>query len=611
MAQAHASVPHACRQRRRSPTSLACPDLTTAAFYHASGAAWLVWQHDDVLASAVDVDAQPATAVAVTMVDLRAYEKLHAIQLLKDVVRKWWRVELRLADARGVTVEPAEGAADACGSAAENDFCRLALFSKEGLRRCNESVKVARDKLKASHGGRARRAIVHECHLGFDVVACPLVLEGEFAGMLLVSGSNHSVLTPLGKDTLFRKIREVSPTTQEGGGGGTDLERAVARMPSVADAELERLCDLLELGATEIEDYHAEQVRREREVSSLSQELGERYRFENIIGTSRTMQGVFRLLEKIIESESTVLIQGESGTGKELVARAIHYNGPRAKRAFVVQNCSAFNDNLLESALFGHTKGSFTGAIKDKKGLFEIADGGTFFLDEVGDMSPALQVKLLRVLQEGTFTPVGSNEQLQVDVRVIAATHKDLIKLVERGEFREDLYYRINVIRVLVPPLRERMDDLSLLLEHFLRKHFRPRPGAARTRPPRMSAEALAMMQAFPWPGNIRELENEVERCMVLGGEFEELPAELLSQRVQDAVATSQPSHTTSTQLLGPRPGAVVSLKDAVEELERVLIRDGLARTHHNKSQLAKDLGISRSNLIMKVERYGLERHRE
>ena len=539
------------------------------------------------------------------MVDLRAYEKLHAIQILKDVVRKWWGIELELADARGVVIDQVSGHIEGRAVSSANDFCRLSLFSKEGLRRCGESVKVTRDKLKAHNDGRARRAIIHECHLGFDIVARPLVLEGEFAGMLFVAGSTHTARTPIGQETLLRKIREIAPSAQPGAGGCTDLDRALQRIPHLADAELERLNDLLELGATEIEDYHSEQLRREREVSSLNQELGDRYRFENIIGTSRAMQTVFRMLEKIIESESTVLIQGESGTGKELVARAIHYNGPRGKRAFVAQNCSAFNDNLLESALFGHAKGSFTGAIKDKKGLFEIADGGTFFLDEVGDMSPSLQVKLLRVLQEGTFTPVGSNEQLQVDVRVIAATHKDLLKLVERGEFREDLYYRINVIRVVVPPLRERMDDLSLLLEHFLRKHFRPRPGATRTKPPRLSAEAMSMMQAYAWPGNIRELENEVERCMVLGGELDVLPAELLSQRVQDAGGvTASPRLSGAVANRAPN----LSLKDAVEGLEREVIEEGLVRTHYNKSQLAKDLGISRSNLIMKVERYGLDK---
>ena len=536
------------------------------------------------------------------MVDLRAYEKLHTIQLLKDVVRKWWNVELAFADARGYVLDHAEGRV----VPPDNDFCRLALFSKEGFRRCNESVKVARDKLRAT-GQKPRRAIIHECHLGFDVVACPLLLDGDFAGFIFVGGSTHAELTPIGKETLLRKIREVSPSTEPGGASGTDLERAVERLPRLDETELEHLCDLLELGATEIQDYHAEQKRREREMTSLNQELGERYRFENIVGNSRAMQTVFRLLEKIIESESTVLIQGESGTGKELIARAIHYNGPRGKRAFVVQNCSAFNDNLLESALFGHVKGSFTGAIKDKKGLFEIADGGSFFLDEVGDMSPALQVKLLRVLQEGTFTPVGGTAQRQVDVRVIAATHKDLQKLVERGEFREDLFYRINVIKVQIPPLRDRMDDMPLLLEHFLRKHFRPRPGAARTRPPRLSAEALSVMQGYAWPGNIRELENEIERCMVLGGEFEELPAELLSQRVSDA-ARAQPAARDRAAAARGNYDKAPSLKDAVEQLERDLIHQGLIRTHWNKSQLAKELGISRSNLIMKVERYGLDK---
>src|SRR6185436_8665705 len=271
-----------------------------------------------------------------------------------------------------------------------------------------------------------------------------------------------------------------------GAGAGTDLQKALGKIPNMSQGEIEQLCDLLEFGADEIQNYHSELKRRERELSSITQELGERYRFENIVGNSRAMQQVFRLLEKIIESESTVLIQGESGTGKELIARAIHYNGPRAKKAFVMQNCSAFNDNLLESALFGHTKGSFTGAIKDKKGLFEMADGGTFFLDEVGDMSPALQVKLLRVLQEGTFTPVGSTETRTVDVRVIAATHKDLQKMVERGEFREDLYYRINVIRLVIPPLRDRVEDLPMLIDHFLRKHYR-----GKGRLPRLSTEVM------------------------------------------------------------------------------------------------------------------------
>jgi transcriptional regulator with PAS, ATPase and Fis domain len=531
------------------------------------------------------------------MVELRPYEKLHTIQMLKDVIRKWWHVELAFADARGYVLDHAEGRV----IPPNNDFCRLALFSKEGFRRCNESVKVTRDKLRTT-GARHRRCVIHECHLGFDVIACPITLDQEFAGFLFVGGSVHEPLSPFAEESLLRKIREVSPSLN-GASAGTDLQKALGKIPLMGQSEIEHLCDLLEFGADEIQNYHAEQRRRERELTSITQELGERYRFENIVGNSRAMQQVFRLLEKIIESESTVLIQGESGTGKELIARAIHYNGPRAKKAFVVQNCSAFNDNLLESALFGHTKGSFTGAIKDKKGLFEIADGGTFFLDEVGDMSPALQVKLLRVLQEGTFTPVGGTETKEVDVRVIAATHKDLQKMVERGEFREDLYYRINVIKIQIPPLRERMDDLPILVEHFLRKHFRVRPGHARTRPPRLSEDALSAMQRYQWPGNIRELENEIERCMVLGGDLDELPEDLLSQRVQDAVGQGGARQLPTRDYDGAG-----SLKNAIEALERDLIHQGLIRTHWNKSQLAKELGISRSNLITKVERYGLDK---
>jgi transcriptional regulator with PAS, ATPase and Fis domain len=519
------------------------------------------------------------------MVDLRPYEKLHTIQMLKGIVRRWWGVELAFADAKGYVLDHAEGKI----IPPANEFCRQTLFSKEGFRRCNESVKMVRDKLRVS--SRPRRAVVHECHMGFDIVAAPIQLDGELAGFLFVGGGVREELTPASRQDLVRKVREFAPQAE--------LDPQGTRIPHLGGSDVEHLMDLLEFGASEVEAFHTQLKARERELSAVSRELGERYRFENIIGASRSMQQVFRLLEKIIESDSTVLINGESGTGKELVARAIHYNGPRAKKSFVVQNCSAFNDNLLESALFGHAKGAFTGAIKDKKGLFEVADGGTFFLDEIGDMSPSLQVKLLRVLQEGTFTPVGTTEVRHVDVRVIAATHKDLNKMVERGEFREDLYYRINVIRILVPPLRERMDDLSLLAEHFLRKHYR-----GKGKPPRLAEDALQALVRYPWPGNIRELENEIERLLVLGADLDELPLDLLSARVRDADGATgrfAPARAAASTPTG-------SLKDAVEALERDMIYQGLIRTHWNKSQLAKELGISRSNLIQKCAYYGLDR---
>ena len=401
-----------------------------------------------------------------------------------------------------------------------------------------------------------------------------------------------------GRTSRRRQVEQTSSRIRVLNPGATDLDRAVQRLPAIPPEGVEKLCDLLEFGADEIAAFELEMGKRDREIQHLSDELSERYRFESIIGSSQAMQDVYRVLEKVCNSDSTVLVHGESGTGKELVARAIHYNGPRKDKAFVVQNCSAFNDNLLESALFGHVKGAFTGAIKDKKGLFEVADGGTFFLDEVGDMSPTLQVKLLRVLQEGTFTPVGGTSAKEVDVRVIAATHKDLAKMVEAGEFREDLYYRINVIKIDVPALRERRDDIPLLVEHFLRQARERRRQRARPRP----ASASISSGTYDWPGNIRELENEIERLLVLGADDGELEVDLVSPRIRDAVGT--PKGISPIKTTG-------KLKHAVEALEREMIHQGLIRTHWNKSRLARELGVSRSNLIAKCEKYGLEEPRQ
>jgi transcriptional regulator with PAS, ATPase and Fis domain len=520
--------------------------------------------------------------------DSERYRNLHTIAMLRDMLRKWWRAELTFADETGTVVDWARGAIHP----PPNDFCRLALFSREGLRRCSASVRVLHEKFKAS--GKLRSSQVHQCHLGFTVVGAPLYVDGRYEGLLFVEGFGRQPPSAREGETLKAKITELNP-------GTTDLERALEKVPILDERALDQVRDLLEFGATEISNFEAEVSRRDQTIQTLSSELEARYRFEKIIGTSAPMVEVFRLLEKVCNSDSTVLVNGESGTGKELVARAIHYNGPRKDKAFVVQNCSAFNDNLLESALFGHVKGAFTGALRDQKGLFETADNGTFFLDEVGDMSPALQVKLLRVLQEGAFLPVGGTQPRQVDVRVIAATHKDLLQLVKKGEFREDLYYRINVIRIQVPSLRERKDDLPVLIEHFLRKHRRE---GQRTRA--LAAGTLQVLKAYHWPGNIRELENEIERLLVLGGEHEVIPVELLSSRIADAVSGVAGAKSIGAGRTAPLPSG--RLNDAVEHLERDLIAAGLLRTGGNKSQLARELGISRSNLILKIQKYALER---
>ena len=512
------------------------------------------------------------------MIDLRPYRSLHSIQLVREVCRRWWGLELAIADAKGYVVDHADGKI----FPSQNEFCRLALFSKEGFRRCNESVKIIGDKLQDRENG----AVVHQCHLGFDVVAAPIQLRGETVGFLFTGGSWKEEAGTGARAELVRKVREFAAIETDAAADHA------ADVPKLGEAELERLRDLISYGAAEI----AKVIAARTPIVDAGEPLT--HPFTEIVGSSPAVRDVARLLEKIVKSESTVLIHGESGTGKELVARAIHYHGPRAKGPFVVQNCSAFNDNLLESALFGHVRGAFTGAVKDQKGLFEVADGGTFFLDEIGDMSPALQVKLLRVLQESTFTPVGGTKPVRVDVRIVAASHKDLQAMVARKEFREDLYYRVNVLKVTLPPLRERVGDLPVLAEHFLRKHWKARPGMEQV--PRLADATLDAMVRYQWPGNIRELENEVERMLVLGGDGPEITPDLLSPRIR--AGYEQPVARPAPPLTGG------TLREVMDRVEAEVILQGLIRTHWNKSQLAKELGISRSYLIQKCTHYGLER---
>lgn len=329
----------------------------------------------------------------------------------------------------------------------------------------------------------------------------------------------------------------------------------------------------------------------------------------SIIGASPPMLALFRMLERIRNSDATILVLGENGTGKELVAKSIHQQSRRGTRQFVATNCSAFNDNLLESELFGHRRGAFTGAVIDKPGLFEVANCGTFFMDEVGDMSPALQVKLLRVLQEGVFMPVGGTEPKHVDVRIIAATNRDLATMVRQGTFREDLYYRLHVVTVRVPPLRERREDIPVLIQYFLGKL-----GKRDKREKLLTPRAEERLALHEWPGNVRELENEMERLWVLSGDDRVIDEDLLSSAIgrrkvvstapaSDALGTTSPLPASESSLGAKAP----SLPDAVESLERRMIVEELGRARGNKTKAADALGISRRNLIRKVQAYGLE----
>jgi DNA-binding NtrC family response regulator len=335
-------------------------------------------------------------------------------------------------------------------------------------------------------------------------------------------------------------------------------------------------------------------VRRlQQENRLLRHQLKTKYRFENLVGTSPGMQQVFQLIEKVADAESTVLILGESGTGKELVARAIHFNSHRAEKPLVPVNCGAIPESLLESELFGHERGAFTGAARTRMGRFELANGGTIFLDEVGDMSPALQVKLLRVLQEQNFERVGGTKSVRVDVRIIAATNRNLEEAVGRGEFREDLYYRLSVIPLHLPPLRDRKDDVPLLLQHFMEQFNRIRDRKLQG----ISPQALHILVDYQWPGNVRELENLVDRVVVLKGqgiiEPEDLP-----EKMRTACPRSSPATTTDI------PDEGFCLDVAVREFERELISRALLKANGVKNRAAQLLGIKRTTLIEKLKRH-------
>ncbi|MCJ7641691.1 MAG: sigma-54 dependent transcriptional regulator [Desulfobacterales bacterium] len=333
-----------------------------------------------------------------------------------------------------------------------------------------------------------------------------------------------------------------------------------------------------------IKNLHDELKREKDKNILLTRALEKRYSFGNILGKNSRMQQIYDFISDISNTDSTVLIQGASGTGKELIARAIHFNSHRKNKPFVVANCSAYSQNLLESELFGHERGSFTGAIRRKIGRFELAHGGTVFLDEIGEVSPPTQILLLRVLQDHRFERVGGEETLEVDVRVIAATNKNLMEEMKKGTFREDLYYRLNVIPIFVPPLREREDDIPLLASHFLEK-LGPEKGKEVTG---FSPEVMEIFLAHPWPGNVRELENVIEHAVIVAKQNRVLMKDLPQYLLQ----------TPSSVL------KMVSLRD----YERNLILKTLEETHWNKHQSAKRLNINRSTLYGKIKRYGLER---
>lgn len=506
------------------------------------------------------------------------FDKLLVVRRLRELVGKWWKIQINFTDAKGLLRSVPDGKF----FNPLNPVCQAVTQSQTGFSACRGTARQT--TIDTTHSKEPKAA---RCHAGFSTLSVPIRVNDTYIGCVFGDGFVLTHSEQEQKQQIRSYLAKTFPDNTE------ELNGFVDALPVLNEKDIDYLTELINLVVQEILLIQKTLSEQTQKVDRLSNELGERYSFAQMIGKSSAMQSLYRLLDRVCDSDATVLIQGENGTGKELIARALHFNSRRKSNKFVVVNCGAFNENLLESELFGHVKGAFTGANKDKKGLFEVAHEGTLFLDEIGDTAMPMQVKMLRALQEGTFTPVGSTEIKHANVRVVAATNKDLVKMVKTGEFREDLYYRLNVINLLVPSLKDRVDDIPILADHFLNKYAKQMQKPVKS----ISKKCLEALMSHLWPGNVRELENEIERLCVLAGDDSEITEVFLSPRILE----SRTGDMTKYRVAG-------RLKDALEALERDMISQGLERTKWNKSRLAKELGISRAGLIMKVEKYGLEK---
>jgi two-component system response regulator AtoC len=438
------------------------------------------------------------------------------------------------------------------------------------------------DEFRGVVARRFQRRGYEVAHTGTPVEALTLAEQKHFDVAIL------DIAMP-GMDgiQLLERLRQIDPDTQVImlTGQGT-IETAIRAMKLGAYDYLTKPCELAEL-EVQVERAH-EKGQLARENQQLKTALRRSGPPTQIIGNSMPIRQVLHMIEKVAASESSVLIQGESGTGKELVARALHAGSPRADKPLVVINCAALQETLLESELFGHEKGAFTSAVASKQGLFEVADGGTLFIDEIGEMAGGLQAKLLRVLEDGRFRRVGSTKELKADVRIIAATNKDLGKEVAANRFRDDLYFRLNVITVPVPPLRDRPDDIALLVNYFLSQGVRG--------PKSIEADALAALTAYRWPGNVRELANVIERAKILADGTSITLSDLPVGVVQPSspVRNAEPVFQSNGSNLG--------------DLERKHIEQVLNSHAWNKARAARALGISRRRLYRLLEKHGLMR---
>ncbi|MHC4952636.1 MAG: sigma-54-dependent Fis family transcriptional regulator [Planctomycetota bacterium] len=487
-------------------------------------------------------------------------------------------VEFTNAERAFVWLGEHEGGSVAVARNLDKEYVRkpAGKVSRSIIRRAMEQKEVVLTDNASEDSDFLGSASIGEMKLR-SVICTPLVLHGETIGAIYVDHRFSDAEFSEEDMALLEEFRDLAA-----------IAIGNAELFEENEAQRKRLEELNERLSKEVAQQNAEVESYRQKLRSLKPRDKYRYDYSAIIGNSPAIREVFAILDRVIPTDFPVLIEGESGTGKELVASAIHTNGPRSSKPFLTENCGALPESLLESELFGHVRGSFTGADRTRDGLFQRAHGGTLFLDEIGEMSGAMQTKLLRALQEGEVRKVGSTTVEKVDVRIISATNRDLREAVAEGNFREDLFYRINVVGIRLPPLRERREDIETLLEHFLDETCRE-AGSERKK---LSAASLKILTAHTWPGNVRELQNEIKRMVALADDV--IGPELLESMKSGAAHAP----TSGRGDLGGR---------ALRDLERQAIIETLKLTGGNKAETAKRLGISRRALYDKIEKYELK----
>ncbi len=512
------------------------------------------------------------------MIDWNKILESHVIKVVSDTCYKRWGLGIQIYDKSGNNTNNED-------LHLKNTFCHSMYLSKEGVKRCRHCYREHLKELDKSC-----EYFSYKCHAGLLVVTIPIIVDEEYVGAVVGSGIQ---LTEINNPERVNYIKELSGLDI----GDTSIERNYKSLIRLNGLTEGLVIDFIKMVARDIQVNY--KTQNDRIHLKNNQEIVRKHsqnkKYKNIITNSRSMKEIFDVLDKIEKTEKTILIEGETGTGKELLAAAIHCNSSRKDKVFIVQNCSAFNDALLTSELFGHEKGSFTGAISDKKGLFQIAEGGTLFLDEIGEMSIENQANLLRILEDGTFYRLGGSVLHRADVRIIAATNRDLKKQVEKGLFRKDLYFRVNSFPVNIPPLRARKVDIILLVYYFLETYAETH----NTTQMKVSREVLELLENYDWPGNIRELRNQVERLIILSCDESTIEANLLPGYIKG---------NSSTATCERRAIERYTLKDSLKTLERVKTEDELRKAKWNKTLAARKLGISRASLNNKIENFNIFR---